>query len=265
MPQGSRGNGNGNAPEYAELGVRLRAARMERGLSLRVLATRLGVSPSLISQVETGRAKPSVSTLYALVNEFGISLDDMLFSEPGGSRAAGSVAAGAGPAQGRVAGPLADFASGSSLASATSVPATVATAIGPMPVIPVQPADTRKRIRLASGVVWERLTSVSIPNAEFIYVTYEVGGASTHEHEFQRHAGQEWGYVISGSLAVTIGFDEYVLGPGDAISFDSMTPHRMHNVGKDPVHGIWFNLGRSRIDTATASTVPAQQDLPAGE
>ena len=71
----SRNSGNGAGLEYGEMGDRLREARQARGLSLRGLAERLGVSPSLISQVETGRAKPSVSTLYAIVTELGISLE----------------------------------------------------------------------------------------------------------------------------------------------------------------------------------------------
>ncbi|MBA2381995.1 MAG: helix-turn-helix transcriptional regulator, partial [Chloroflexi bacterium] len=44
--------------DYPEMGERLREARQARALSLRVLAERLGVSPSLISQIETGRANP---------------------------------------------------------------------------------------------------------------------------------------------------------------------------------------------------------------
>ena len=68
-------------PEYADMGDRLRQARQARGLSLRRLAALVGVSPSLISQVETGRAKPSVNTLYALANELGISLDVLLFMD----------------------------------------------------------------------------------------------------------------------------------------------------------------------------------------
>ena len=67
----SRNSANGAGLEYGEMGDRLREARQARGLSLRGLAERLGVSPSLISQVETGRAKPSVSTLYAIVTELG--------------------------------------------------------------------------------------------------------------------------------------------------------------------------------------------------
>ena len=63
------------------MGERLRAVRRERGLSLRDLAKRLDVSPSLISQVETGRASPSVSTLYAMAQALSVSVDDLLFDE----------------------------------------------------------------------------------------------------------------------------------------------------------------------------------------
>src|SRR3954454_22916007 len=78
----ARDRRNGSAePEYASMGDRLRRARQARGLSLRGLAEVLGVSPSLISQVETGRAKPSVNTLYALASELGISLDVLLFMD----------------------------------------------------------------------------------------------------------------------------------------------------------------------------------------
>src|SRR5262249_37058285 len=181
---------NGTAPEYGGMGARLREMRIARGLSLRGLAERLGVSPSLISQVETGRAKPSVSTLYAIATELGISLDELLFIDARPVTIDGGGAEGAIPEIG-------------------------------LPRDPLQRADSRTSIRLASGVVWERLTTASIPNVDFLHVIYEVGGASSPEHEFQRHAGQEWGYVLSGTLGVTIGFDEVVLRSGDAIAFDS--------------------------------------------
>lgn len=213
--------GNGAAPEYPGMGDHLRAARRSHGLSLRELADRLGVSPSLISQVETGRAKPSVSTLYAIASELNVSLDELLFNDPDR------------PARGRHPRP------GQGDASA---------APSGGPTLPIQRADSRKAIRLASGVVWERLTTASNPAIDFLAVTYEVGGASSPEHEFQRHGGQEWGYVVSGRLGVTIGFDDYVLGPGDSIAIDSSIPHRLYNVGEEPVHGIWFVLGRRPVD-----------------
>jgi transcriptional regulator with XRE-family HTH domain len=211
-------------PEYATMGDRLRQARAARGLSLRRLAQVLGVSPSLISQVETGRAKPSVNTLYALASELGISLDTLLFmdTEPP-SRRAGE-APGEDPA-GEVFEAL-------------------------LPHDPVQRAASRPSIRLGSGVVWERLTSESIRNVDFLHVTYEVGGESSPADAFQRHSGQEWGYVLSGTLTVRIGFDEFVLQPGDAISFDSATPHRLFNAGDVQARAVWFVLGRRSADIA---------------
>ena len=210
--------GTGATPEYGIMGDRLREARRARGWSLRTLAARLQVSPSLISQVETGRARPSVSTLYAIASELGVSLDELLFVD-------------AGSATGSPLGATGDRLTGTVL-----------------PRDPVQRASSRSTIRLASGVTWERLTTESIPNVDFLYVTYEVGGASSPEDEFQRHAGLEWGYVVAGRLGVRIGFEEYVLGPGDAIAFDSTTPHRLYNAGDEPVHGVWFVQGRRPVE-----------------
>ena len=62
----------------AEIGGLLRKARLKQSLSLRSLAAKVGVSASLISQVETGKTQPSVSTLYALSNYLGLSMDDLL-------------------------------------------------------------------------------------------------------------------------------------------------------------------------------------------
>jgi len=211
-------------PDYPEVGERLRARRQERHLSLRDLAARLGVSPSLISQIERGRAKPSVSTLYAIVAELDVSLDELLFNDAWPAR------------QDAIAEP-----------SAPSSDAPVAAPAAPPSVVrpqPVQAAGSRHRIRLASGVIWERLTTVSEPGVEFLYVVYEVGGASSPADAFQRHSGHEWGYVISGTLEVVIAFDRHVLEAGDAVSLDSRIPHRLANIGDTPVHAIWFVMGR---------------------
>lgn len=205
------------------MGERLREARQGRSLSLRALADRLGVSPSLISQIETGRANPSVSTLYAIAAELDVSLDELLFNDRRAGEPAASVA----------------------LSSGASAPGTMT--ITP----PVQRAVDRHGIRLASGVLWERLTTLSEPGVEFLKVTYEPGGASSPPDAFQRHAGHEWGYVISGRLQVRIGFDEYVLEPGDAISINSTIPHRLATIGDEPVEAIWFVLGRAQFDAQT--------------
>jgi transcriptional regulator with XRE-family HTH domain len=208
--------------DHPRIGEQLRLRRHELGLSLRDLADRVGVSASLISQIERGRANPSVSTLYALVAELDMSLDDLLFSDRR-------------PVTRPEPGATGDAAGG-----------------------PIQRSTSRQRIRLASGVIWERLTTRSEPGVEFLHVVYEVGGASGPEDSFQRHSGHEWGYVISGVLSVRIGFREYLLEPGDSISLDSMTPHRLASAGDTPVHAIWFVLGRDAFDDA----LPAEPAEP---
>jgi transcriptional regulator with XRE-family HTH domain len=46
-------------------------------MTVRGLAREIDVSPSLISQVERGRVMPSVGTLYSIVNELGLVVDDL--------------------------------------------------------------------------------------------------------------------------------------------------------------------------------------------
>ena len=195
------------------IGARLREEREQRRISQRDLARRIGLSASLISQIETGQSKPSVGTLYAIVTELGMSLDRLFRppdeeSLPSGGEASPGRGAGAGHA-------------------------------GPA----VHPGE-RRRIDLESGVRWERLTREDAAGVDFLFVVYDVGGASTAEDSLMRHLGREYGYVLSGRLGVQLGFETHELGPGDSIAFDSTHPHRLWNMGDEPVQGIWFVVGR---------------------
>jgi transcriptional regulator with XRE-family HTH domain len=75
------------------VGAQVRKAREAASLSLRELARRIDVSPSLLSQIENGLARPSVGTLWALVGELDLSLDAVFGATredaPGGELRAG--------------------------------------------------------------------------------------------------------------------------------------------------------------------------------
>src|SRR5215510_16283614 len=69
-----------------DLGTRLRQARERKGFTVRGLARYVGVSPSLVSQIERGRVMPSVGTLYTIANQLELVVDD-LFRDAGAPRA----------------------------------------------------------------------------------------------------------------------------------------------------------------------------------
>ena len=190
--------------ELDGIGSRLREERRRSGLSQRELARRLGVSASLISQIETGQSKPSVGTLYAIVTELGVSLD-RLFQHADG--------------------PADDESRGSTLG-------------------PVVHPDGRQGIELDTGVTWEQLTPGPEEGIDFLHAVYDVGGASTPDESLMRHHGREYGFVMSGRLGIQLGFERFELAPGDSIAFDSTRPHRLFNIGDEPVHAVWFVVGR---------------------
>jgi quercetin dioxygenase-like cupin family protein len=70
------------------------------------------------------------------------------------------------------------------------------------------------------------------------------------------HGGREYGYVTSGTLGVQVGFEEYELGPGGSIAFDSSSPHRLWTIGDEPVHAVWVVIGREADPRAHTTPPP---------
>ena len=220
------------------IGARLRARRLAHGISLRQFARDLDVSASFISQLETGKTQPSVATLYAICTALGISSDELFETSSTSSAASSDGRAQRGT----------DVANNSWLPGAAFASAPGSPSIGETPssspASPVVRPDQRKVLVLDSGVTWESLSSYRRERTDFVFVRYDVGGGSTVDGRLIRHVGSEYGYILSGILEITIGFDTYRLVAGDAISFDSTRPHRFTNVGDVPVEAIWFNLER---------------------
>src|SRR2546421_12103915 len=98
--------------ESSKVGSRLRQERERRGISLPELARRVGVSPSLVSQIELDRVNPSVSTLYALVTELGMTMSDVFGDSRPGERAARPLRGGDGLAERPETRPVINLASG---------------------------------------------------------------------------------------------------------------------------------------------------------
>src|ERR1700712_1213430 len=220
------GRSNGGRESLAEaVGKGLRQHRQEAGMSLRALARKVGVPPSLISQIEHGKATPSVATLYAIVSELGVSLDELFFDQPRGAAAVAESEAPRAMDPGNERPPSSHWQAPSEG--------------------PVLRADNRLSLTLATGVRWERLTASHDPGVEFLYCSYPVGGESAPADDLMTHSGSEYGIVLEGRCGATVGDDYYELEKGDSIAFDSRTPHRIWNLSdSEPMIAIWTVVGR---------------------
>jgi len=210
------------------IGEELRRVRLSRKLSLRNVASAVGVSASLLSQVETGKTQPSVSTLYALVNHLGVSLDGLMrgISQSDGTASDGSV--------------YEDGHHGI-----------------------VQRRSENPIIEMENGVVWERLADGGRDDADPLMVTYEPGSSSSVEGKMMRHDALEYGLIIEGTLTLRIEDDVYEIYPGDSFSFDANRLHMFENNSAKPARGIWFVIGNKHAKSLDLSDLgPAKTASP---
>ncbi len=180
-------------------------------MSLRELARRLHVSASLVSQIETGKAQPSVRTLYAIVNELGLSLDEVL-----------------------------DLASREPGEDPPPIVAAVLAAPPPSPAelrgAKVARASNGTAHDLADGIRLDRVANWQNPGVEFVVTVYAPGAG------FCAGTRREFGLVLSGTLHVTVGIEVHVLHAGDSISVESDEPHRAHNESSEEARAVWATL-----------------------
>jgi transcriptional regulator with XRE-family HTH domain len=73
---------NGDALIGLSLGREIRAARTDRKLSMRAVATAAEISQPFLSQIESGQTMPSIGTLFRIAKVLGISPSSLLPSEP---------------------------------------------------------------------------------------------------------------------------------------------------------------------------------------
>lgn len=67
--------------DYASIGQKLRAARLEKGITQEQLGEAVGVGTTHISHLETGAGTISLKVLIAILNHLGCSADEVLCKE----------------------------------------------------------------------------------------------------------------------------------------------------------------------------------------
>jgi quercetin dioxygenase-like cupin family protein/DNA-binding XRE family transcriptional regulator len=192
------------------------------------LARQVGVTPSLISQIERGLSRPSVSTLFAIAQALHKPVD-AFFHEP---QTASAAAEDPDASASRIE---YDDDAGNPSAGATGQE-QARLASGSANGRYVMRQSSRATIDIEGGVRWERLTRTTLDHLDFFELIYEPG-ARSHPRQYT-HPGAEMVLVLSGRLEITVGFDSYLLEPGDSIDFPSSMPHRYVNPGSETARAV---------------------------
>jgi transcriptional regulator with XRE-family HTH domain/quercetin dioxygenase-like cupin family protein len=213
----ARAGSPGRNPAPADLadgiGRRVAAHRERRGLRVAEFAREIGVSPSLISQIERGQARPSVSTLFAMAQALDVPVD-AFFREQEPDGAAGRAHRSRAPGPASAAGwdgPGED--TGDSVADGEQRY--------------VVRRGSRAAIDIEGGVRWERLTPRTLPHLDFMQLVY--GPRAQSNPSLYTHPGTEMVLVTTGILDITVGFERYRLAAGDSMHFPSSMPHQYVN------------------------------------
>ena len=176
----------------SSIGERIKKSRNDRGLSLRELATKVELSASFLSQIEQGKASPSIENLKKIANYLEVKVSYLIEEE--------------------------DEALGS---------------------FHIKKEDRKYVESIDSKTSIALLTSSKIEkNMEPIMYEIKPGGESGRG--FFNHNGEEFIYIVEGTLDIYIEDQLTTLNEGDSFYFKSSLNHRFKNNGKKLTKAIWI-------------------------
>jgi transcriptional regulator with XRE-family HTH domain len=201
-------------PQDVAVGPRVREIRLQRGLSLRALASGLSISASALSQIETGRTRPSINRVHQIATELDVPLSALF---------APDLEMPSAPERSASEGALPDLSS----------------SVGYDPSICVQKAVEAPTIQLDNGIRWDRISPKESDGLAFLNLVFDPGAGYS---EYLQHNGREVVYIVAGALTFHVGFDTHEVAEGDSIMFPSTTPHKVVNPGDVPARACWLVL-----------------------
>lgn len=173
------------------IGERIRKKRNEKGFSLRELAAKVELSASFLSQIEQGKASPSIENLKKIANHLEVRVSYLIEEED-------------------------DIISSFHIKKGERRY--------------VESIDSKTSIAL--------LTSSKIDKA-MEPIMYEIKPGGESGRGFFNHIGEEFVYIVEGSLDIYIEDQVTTLNEGDSFYFKSTLNHRFKNNGKKLTKAIW--------------------------
>jgi transcriptional regulator with XRE-family HTH domain len=221
-PAGLEEPGSEREDPARAIGTRLAEIRTDQGVRVSELARTVGVSASLISQIERGQSRPSVSTLFALAEALAVPVDTFFRDRMTPPRPRSATPVEPEPRPGVA----------ESMDSAAARRYLVH-------------RDERAVVDIDGGVRWERLTPTTLLDLDFLELVYQPH-AESHPTLY-RHPGMEMVLLLSGELHIHVAFERYDLRAGDSICFPSTIPHRYVNPSDEVARAVTVIL----LDEAT--------------
>jgi transcriptional regulator with XRE-family HTH domain len=181
------------AAALTAIGLRIKEIRVRRGMTLQILSDACGLSPSMLSLVERGRASPSIGSLVVIASSLGVTMSDL------------------------VGDPL------------------------PEEKLVVRSSELHA-IETARHVIRRVLREDKARGVSIAINQYESNTGNADRPII--HAGFEYGFILEGTLTVTVDGAPYVLEAGDLISYSSHRPHQIWNYSETRVRTLWVNITR---------------------
>lgn len=112
--------------------------------------------------------------------------------------------------------------------------------------------DSGSLIREQDAAFKDRVTAYKKRTENYAYETLTPGGESKHLKAFRvtieagqdhkgvgyQHEGEEFNYVLKGTVQVTVGEHRNILKAGDSLHFNSAIKHQLKNVGHETTEMI---------------------------
>lgn len=102
------------------------------------------------------------------------------------------------------------------------------------------PHAPEEYLAFQTGVRWRRLAELDGEQVDFLLTEYEPGADSAPADQPQRHRGNDYGYVLEGTLTIVINGETQRFKQGSAIAMRGDVPHRLLNETDKLVRTIWF-------------------------
>jgi quercetin dioxygenase-like cupin family protein len=116
------------------------------------------------------------------------------------------------------------------------------------------------KVRRGDGLSYTPLSStLRFTNLQPMKIT--VSRHRKGNEQFQ-HDGEEWLYLLSGRLRVTVAGVEHLLEPGDSAHFDSRQPHRLTAIGASDAELIMVACPLSESATNQSRPIRQRRAIP---